>query len=169
MTNKMFMPKIEKVVLSVGGVGDELEKGYKLLERISGKKPVRRRTNKRIPTLNVRPGLEVGALVTLRGKESIELLKKLLASVENRIRRRQISENSFTFGIKEYIEIPGMAYQRDIGMKGLDVSVAFERAGRRVSRKKIKRGKIPKKQNISKEEIAKYLQENLNVNLYGKE
>ena len=160
--------KIDKVVLSISNTGDDLDKGAKLLERITGKKPVRKKSLKRIPTLGVRPGLEVGAMITLRGQEAIDILKKLLAAVENRLKRRQISENSFSFGIKEYIEIPGMQYQRDIGMRGLEASISFIRAGKRVAKKKIKRGNIPKKQNIPKEEIIKYLEEKLDVTFFGK-
>ena len=56
------------------------------------------------------------------------------------IKRKQISENNFSFGIKEYIEIPGAEYQRDIGIIGLDVKVVFKRSGRRVGLRKIQRG-----------------------------
>lgn len=160
--------KIEKLVLNVGGTAENLDKGIKLIERIAGKKAVKIASTRRIPTLGVRPGLAVGGMITLRGEEAVNLLRKLLASVDNKIRRRQISENSFSFGIKEYIEIPGMQYQRDIGLRGLECSVSFIRAGKRVIRKKIKRGRLPKKQNISKEEIMSYLENKLGVILTGK-
>ncbi len=161
--NKMREVMIEKVVLSIGGKGEDLERGFKLLERLSGEKPAKRATKKRIPSLEVRPGLEVGCLVTLRGKKAEELLKRLLAAIDNKIKTKQISENTFSFGIKEYIEIPGINYQRDIGILGLDVSVSFARKGKRIVRKKIKAGKLPKKQHISKEEIIKFLQDKFNV------
>jgi len=51
-----------------------------------------------------------------------------------------------------------MEYHRDIGIMGLDVTVVFKRAGRRVRLKKIKNGKIPKKQIITKEEIIKFME-----------
>lgn len=168
MTNKMREIKIEKVVLNVGGTGDDLEKGIKLIERITGKKAVKKISNKRIPTLGVRPGLAVGGMVTLRGAKAIETLRRLLAAEDNKIRRRQISENSFSFGVKEYIEIPGMQYQRDIGLRGLEASVTFIRPGKRVIRRKIKRGRLPKRQIISKEEILAYLESKLGVILMGK-
>lgn len=160
--NKMQEISIEKIVLNVGGTGDELEKGYKLIQLISGKKPCKKKSSKRIPTWSVRPGLEVGAVVTLR-KNYEELLKKLLLAIENKIRKKQLSENNFSFGIKEYLEIPGMEYQREIGIMGFDVTVVFKRTGRRVKLKKIKRGKIPKRQLISKEEIIKFMEDNYKV------
>ena len=163
--NKMRKIKIEKVVLSIGGKAEELEKGVKLLGRLTGKKVVKRKSRKRIPTLGVRPGLEVGCMVSLRGKEAEEILKRLLVTIDNQIKEKQILSNSFSFGIKEYIEIPGTEYQRDIGIIGFDVSVAFARSGKRVIRKKIKRGKLPKKQQVTKEEIIDFLKNKFNVNV----
>ena len=151
--------KIEKIVLGVGNTGEELEKGAKLLSLLTNRKPSKRRSRKRIPSLGVRPKLEVGAIVTIR-KGSAELLKKMLVAIDNTLRKKQVSENNFSFGIKEYIEIPGMEYQRDIGIKGFNVSVVFVRQGVRVSRKKIKSGKLPKKQQISREEIIKFMEDN---------
>jgi len=46
---------------------------------------------------------------------------------------------------------------------GLDVSVVFKRKGKRVKMKKIKRGKYPKKQRVSKDEIINFLIKNFNV------
>ncbi len=157
--NKMREIKIEKVVLGVGGIAENLEKGVRLLKLITGRKPAKRKSQKRIPSLNVRPGLEVGAVVTIRkGKE--ELLKRLLVAIDNILNKKQISENNFSFGIKEYIEIPGMEYQREIGIIGFDVTIVFKRAGRRVKLKKTKKGKIPKRQIITKEEIIKFMEDN---------
>jgi len=157
--NPMQEIKIEKVVLSVGGTADYLEKGVKLLEMLTNKKPARMRSKKRIPTWSVRPGLEIGAVVTIRGKESEELLKKMLITIDNVLKKKQVSENNFSFGIKEYIEIPGVEFQRDIGIMGFDVTVVFKNSGRRVKLKKIKKGKIPKRQIIPKEEIIKFMEE----------
>ena len=117
--NKMREIKLEKVILNIGGVADKLEKGVILLEKISGKKAIKVKATKRIPTWNVRPGLEIGAVVTIR-RDFEELLKKMLATNDNILKRKQISENNFSFGIKEYIEIPGVEYHRDIGIIGFD-------------------------------------------------
>ena len=161
--NKMREIKMEKVVLSIGGTGDNLEKGVKLLKLITGKDPAKMKSRKRIPALGVRPGLEVGAVITLR-KNLDEFLKRMLATRDNILTKKQVTENGFSFGVKEYIEIPGVEYQRDIGIRGLDVSVAFKRAGRRVRLKKIKQGRIPKRNDIKKEEIIKFMEENFNTN-----
>lgn len=159
LENPMRRIKIEKVILSAGAVDKELEKAKKLLEMISKKKAEVVTSNKRIPDFDVRPGLEVGTRVTLRAKEAVELLKRLLGALDNKLRIKQISDNHFSFGIKEYIEIPGTEYQRDIGIRGFNVTVVFTRAGVRVQRKKIKVGHLPHRQHVSKEEIKKYMED----------
>jgi len=158
MTNVMREIKIEKVVLSIGATGEDLEKGFKLLKIITNRKPAKMRSKKRIPSLGVRPGLEVGAVVTIR-KDMDLMLKKMLVAIDNILKKKQMSENNFSFGIKEYLEIPGMEYQRDIGIIGLDVTVVFKRSGRRIKLRKMKKGKVSKRQIISKEEIIKFMED----------
>jgi large subunit ribosomal protein L5 len=156
--NKMRDFKLEKVVLNIGATGDDLEKGVILLERVSGKKPMKVKATKRIPAWSVRPGLEVGVKVTLRGAEAKKILMKLLPAVDNKIKSKQIQDNFFSFGIHEYIEIPGIEYIREVGVMGLEVTVVFVRAGKYVEKRKIKRSKS-KKTKVSAEEISNYLKE----------
>lgn len=163
--NPMRKIKIEKVVLSCGATALELEKSRKLLELLSGKKAqiTKAGSQTRIPDFNVRPHLPVGVCVTLRKNEGIEVLRRLLGAIDNSLKKKQIAQNGFSFGIKEYIEIPGIEYQREIGIRGLNVTVCFIRAGVRVKRKKIKKGKLPKKQHISREEIISFMKENFST------
>jgi large subunit ribosomal protein L5 len=158
--NPMRKIFIEKVLLSAGATGDDLLKSKKLLELVSGSKAQIIASRKRIPDFGVRPGLEVGARVTLRGEKAVELIKRLLGAIDNTLKKKQIVENNFSFGVKEYIEIPGMEYHRDIGIRGFNIAVVFVRKGLRVSLKKIKSGKIPKRQIVSKKEIIKFMEDN---------
>ncbi len=148
--------KIDKIVLNVGGVGEKLDKGLILLENISGKKAIKVKAVKRIPTWNVRPGLEVGAKVTIRGSAALDMVKKLLPAIDNTLKEKQIQTNCFSFGIREYIEIPGVEYIREVGIMGFEISVVFSRAGKSVERKKVKRGKSHRL-DVSREEIEDYL------------
>ena len=157
--NPMRRIKITKVLLSCGAIDKELEKAKKLLAMMSGMKVQTIASKKRIPNFGVTPDLEVGARVTLRGEKAITLLKRLLAGVNNMIFESQVSENHFSFGIKEYIEIPGTEYQRDIGIRGFNVTVVFARPGMRVKIKKIKSGKVSKKQYVPREEIIKFMED----------
>ena len=163
--NVMREPMLEKVVLNCGGIAEKLERSVKLLEILTGRKIKQVESTKRIPTLGVRPGLKNGCMVTLRGKEKEALLKRLLGAVDNRIKKRQITKNHFSFGIKEYLEIPDIEYQRDIGIIGLDVTAVFKRKGKRVAFKKIKQGKSPAKQDVTPEEIIEYLTNKLKVEI----
>lgn len=158
--NPMRKIKIEKVTLSIGGTGDYLERGFKLLKYLTGKNPMKTHSKKRIPTWAVRPGLEVGTVVTIRGEEIEEFLKKMLSTIDNKLRKKQVSENTLGFGIKEYIEVPGAEYQRDIGIMGFDVIVTFKRPGRRIKLRKIKQSRVGKKQMVQKDEIVKFMEEN---------
>ena len=160
--------EIEKIVLSIGAVGDDLDKAVKLLNIISGINAVKTKSRKRIPAFDVRPGLEIGCKVTLRGKKYVALLKRLLESVGNQLKEKQIEPNGFSFGIPEYIEIPEMEYQRDIGMIGLNVTVVFTREGARTGIRKIKKGKIPKRQQVSQEEIIKFMKLNFKTEILTK-
>ncbi len=163
--NKMREVEIEKVILSIGAVSNELEKAAKLLKLISGMQTVRTKARKRIPAFGIRPGLEIGVKVTLRGKKAEEILKKLLASVNNQLKTKQINDEDLSFGIEEYIEIPGIEYQRDIGMIGLNVSVIFKRKGKRIEIKKRRKGKIPKRQKTTKQEIIELLNKKFNTEI----
>lgn len=162
--NPMRKIKIEKVLLSAGATGEDLKKAKKLLELVSGEKAQILASTKRIPEFDVRPGLEVGTRVTLRGQKAIDLLKRLLGAIDNEIKAKQVSDNHFSFGLKEYIEIPGIEYQRDIGIRGFNITVVFVRAGLRVKRKKIKSGEVPKKQFVTKAEIINYMKEVFKTN-----
>jgi len=161
--NSMREIEIEKIVLNCGGVAEKLDKSAKLLNILTGRKIKQVESTKRIPTFGVRPGLKTGCMVTLRGKEKEALLKRFFGAVSNKISKKAIKENHFSFGIKEYLEIPDMEYQRDIGLIGLDVTIVFKRKGKRVMMKKIKQGRLPKKQHVTPEEIIDYLTNKLGV------
>jgi len=154
--NPMREIKLERVVLNIGGTDEKLSKGFILLEKLTGKKPVKVKATKRIPTWQVRPGLEVGTKVTIRGKGAIDILKKLLPGIDNTLKEKQIQDNFFSFGIHEYIEIPGVEYIREVGIMGFEVTAVFSRAGKSVERKKVKKGKA-KRLVVKREEIENYL------------
>ena len=158
--NPMRTVKVEKVILSAGATDKDLEKAKRLLELITGMKPQVIASSKRIPDFGVRPGLEVGTRVTVRGKKALDLLRQILGALDNTLRSKQVSDNHFSFGIKEYIEIPEMEYQREIGIRGFNATVVFARSGLRVARRKIKAGKVSKKQVVTKEEIIKFMEDN---------
>ena len=164
--NPMRDIEIEKIVLNCGAIGDKLEKSVKLLEMITKRKIQKLKSTRRIPAFAIAPGKESGCKVTIRGKEQIKnLLKRFFAVLENEISDKKITENHFAFGIPEYIEVPGLEYNRDVGILGFEVDVVFKRKGKRVKLRKIKRGKYPKKQNVTKQEIIDFLNKNFGMEI----
>ena len=164
--NKMREIEIEKIVLNCGGTEDKLKKSIKLLEMISERKVLETKAKKRIPIFGISPGKGTGCKVTIRNKEQINsLLRRFFAAHLNVLKKKNITNNHFAFGIHEYIEIPGTEYKRDIGIIGFEISVVFKRKGKRVKIKKIKQGKYPKKQEIKSEEIIDYLIKNFQLEI----
>ncbi len=163
--NKMREIRLEKVTINigVGEPGEKLEKAYTLLERITGMKPVKTKAKKRLPEFHIRPGLEIGVKVDLRGKKAEELLNKLLDAVERKIKESSFADGYFSFGIKEYIYIPGVKYDPRLGIFGMDVCVTLERPGFRVKRRTYRRSKVGKKHMITKEDTIKFAKEKFNV------
>jgi len=157
------------MVLHCGGTDDKLEKSVKLLKKIVDGKIFIRKSTRRIPAFGISPGKQSGCLITVRDKDKINnLLERFFSSLDNQISGKQITENQFCFGIHEYIEVPGIEYERDIGILGFEVMLVFKRKGKRVKLKKIKRGKLARKQNVTKEEITDYLIKNFELEIEGK-
>ncbi len=164
--NPMREIRIEKVTINIGcgEGGEKLERGVKLLEKLTGKKPLITKTHKRT-TFGMAKNRPIGTKVTLRGNDAIEFLKRAFDAVENKIPSSSFDEfGNFSFGIKEYIDIPGMKFDPEIGIYGMDVCVTLERPGYRVKRKKIK-SKIGKKHVIKREEAQAWVKEKFGVEL----
>ena len=160
--------RVEKLTLNMGAgeAGSKLEKYTKLLNAITGKKPVQIISNKRIPTWQVRPGLAIGTKITIRGKEAEELLKRLLTAVDNTLKPKSFdNEGNFAFGIHEYLDIPGMEYIVEIGIVGLEVAITLERPGFRIKKRKFGTKKIPVKHRITSEDAQEFMRTKYKVKI----
>jgi len=164
--NAMRQLRISKVTLNIGAgkSTEKLEKGVKLLQAITGIPPVKTVTNKRIPNWGLRPGLPIGCKLTLRKASSLELLKRLFQSRSNKLSGSQFdNEGNVSFGISEYIDIPGVNYSPAIGIMGLEVCVTLERPGFRIKRRKIMKRKIPPSHRITKGEAIDFMKEKFGI------
>ena len=164
--NQMQEVRIEKVTLNIGtgGPGDNLEKAMKLLKTISGAKPVPTKSKKRIPTWGVRPGLQIGCKVTVRKKKAEELLKRLLVAKENTLPPSKVDKTgNISFGIPEYLDIPGVEYDISIGIIGLEAAITLQKPGCRIKKRQTQKRKVPYKHQITKEEAIKFMEEKFNV------
>jgi len=134
-TNKMQIPKLEKIVLNMG-LGDAIQ-NIKLLDSaaeelslIAGQKPVVTRAKKSIAAFKLREGMPIGCMVTLRRGKMLDFLNKLMNIALPRVRDfKGISGKSFdgrgnySLGIKEHIIFPEIEYDKIDQIKGLNVTV----------------------------------------------
>ena len=162
--NPMKQIRIEKVTVNIG-VGkdlERLEKAKKLLERITGQKPVETLAKKKIKQWDISKGDPIGVKVTLRGKKAEEFLKEVFQAVD-KLSKDMFSDRSLSIGIKEYIELPSVKYDPKIGMFGMDVCITFERPGYRVMRRKLRKTKVGKNHRITPEECIEFIREKFGV------
>lgn len=89
--NAMAIPKLEKIVVSMG-IGDahqekaKLEEAQKQLALITGQRPIVTRAKKSISSFQLREGMNVGLKVTLRGTRMYEFLDRLISLAIPRVR-----------------------------------------------------------------------------------
>ncbi len=165
--NPMKEIKISKITLNVGAGKNEvmLNKGLKLLSKLTPVKPVKTKSNKRIPAWGLRPGLQIGAKVTVR-QNAEELLKKLLIAREKQLPKKSFDTNgNFSFGIAEYIDIDGLEYDPELKIMGLEVAITLERPGFRIKKRKILNKKVGKDHLISKEDAMNFVSEKFGVKI----
>ena len=162
MESAMKKVRVEKVTLNIGcGTRTNIEHARKILEMFSSRKAVVTKTRKRT-TFNVPKNKPIGCKVTIR--DDVEkILRLLLEARENRLPKNSFdSTGNFSFGVKEYIDIPGMDYDPKIGILGMDVCVTLERPGYRVKRRRLG-GKVGKKHLISTQEAIDFVKQNFGV------
>jgi len=166
LKNPMREIMIEKVTLNIGAGRDvnRLNGGFKLLQTLTGKKPVKTKAKHRIPNWDIRPGLQIGVKVTVRGEKAKKLLSRLFEAVANEISIKAFDDRgNFSFGIPEYIEIPGMKYDHSLGLFGLQVCVTLSRKGYRIAKRQLRKKPIHRRIWISKEEAIEFVKSNFNV------
>ena len=157
---------IDKVVVNigVGQAGDPLENAQGLLENITGKKAIQTKSKTRNPTWGIRKGLPIGVKVTLRGKDAEEFLAKAFEAVNKKLKSSSFDgRGNFSFGVKEYIDFPGVKYDPNIGMYGFDISVSLRRPGYRVSKRKIGKAKVGKSHIITDAEAIEFVKNKFGV------
>jgi len=163
--NPMREIGIEKLTLNIGcgDDKDKIQRASKLLSMLTNRKPLVT-LSKRRSTFGVAKGKPLGAMVTLRGKDAEEFLKKVLQAKDNKIRPSQFDKDgNFNIGIKEYIDLPSVKYSHEVGMLGMDVAVSLKRSGYRIKNRRIHQTKIPKKHKINREEAIEWIKKTYNA------
>ena len=133
--NIMAVPKIQKVVVNMG-LGEAtanakiIDTGADELSRITGQKPVTRRSKKSIAQFKVRKGQPVGTMVTLRGERMWDFLDRLMSIALPRVRdfkgvspRGFDGRGNYTLGLRDQLLFPEIDYMKVDKARGMNVSV----------------------------------------------
>lgn len=133
--NKLALPKVEKVVISIGlGEAKEdkgiLEKVSTYLIALSGQKPIVTLSKKSIAGFKLGVADPVGMKVTLRKNRMWEFLDKLFNIVLPKVRDfRGLSETSFdnrgsfTLGLREQLIFPEVDYKSIDKVRGMAITI----------------------------------------------
>ena len=133
--NVMAVPRIVKVVINMG-LGETIQNPKSLetavadLAKIAGQKPVVTKAKKSIATFKLREGMNIGTMVTLRGRRMYEFLDRFMNLALPRIRDfRGVSAKSFdgrgnySIGIKEQLIFPEIEYDKVDKIRGMDITI----------------------------------------------
>ena len=131
--NVMEIPRLEKVIINMG-LGDckdnakALESAVAELTQIAGQKPLVTKAKKSVANFKLRQGMNVGAMVTLRGARMEEFMDKLVNIALPRVRDfRGVSTKAFdgrgnyALGIKEQLIFPEIDYDKVEKIRGMEM------------------------------------------------
>jgi len=132
--NPHQVPRIEKIVLNAG-LGDAkdnpklLESATNELAVVTGQRPVVTKARQSISNFNLREGMSVGALVTLRGARMYEFLDRFISTAVPRVRdfrgfnsRAFDGRGNYTVGITEQMVFAEVDYDAIVKIHGLNVT-----------------------------------------------
>ena len=135
MSNPMLLPKLEKIVISVGA-GD-YAKDSKIMQNIAdtisliaGQKAVITLAKKSVAGFKMREGMPMGVKVTLRGKMMYNFLEKLIVIALPRVKDfRGLKRNGFdgrgnySFGLNEQLMFPEVVYDDIMVTHGMNITI----------------------------------------------
>lgn len=133
-TNRMQVPKLEKIVLNMGINAnldkDVINEAQQELMTITGQKPIVTKARKSIANFKVREGMPVGCKVTLRGQRMYEFLERFLNAALPRIRdfrgvnpRGFDGRGSYTMGVKDQTIFPEVELDKIKHNLGMDITI----------------------------------------------
>ncbi len=158
--------RIEKVTLNigVGEGGDKLVKAEKILEKITGRKPARTFAKKSIRDFKIRRGDPIGCKATLRGEEAEAILERMFEAVEKKLNGSAFdAQGNFAFGVKEHIDIPGVEYDPEVGIFGLDVCTTLCRPGHRIKHRRRQAKNVPAAHRVTKDDAINFVRQRFGV------
>ncbi|WMW23458.1 50S ribosomal protein L5 [Methanolobus mangrovi] len=162
----MRTPIVEKVVvhMGVGESGQHLVDAEGILSEITGQSVVRTYSKRTLPAFGIKKNEPIGCKVTLRSEAAEKFLKLALDIVESKLRSSQFDKyGNVAFGIEEHTDFPGMRYDPNIGIFGMDINVIVNRRGYRINKRRIVKRKIPSSHKITKEDTIAFFKDEYSV------
>jgi large subunit ribosomal protein L5 len=153
---------IDKVVvhMGVGESGEKLVKAENIMKTITGQTSIRTIAKMTQPAFSIRKGAPIGCKVTLRGKTARDFFNTAVTILNKTVFESQFDKSgNISFGVEEHTDFPGMSYDPQIGIFGMDVNVVLERKGIRITRRRVERKKLPAKQRVNKQDAIAFLKE----------
>ncbi|BBL65246.1 50S ribosomal protein L5 [Methanosarcina mazei] len=166
MSNPMRTPMVEKVIvhMGVGESGQHLVNAEEILKTITGQGVVRCFAKRTLPAFSIKKNEPIGCKVTLRGQRAQEFLGTSFEIIEKTLSRAQFdSLGNVSFGIEEHTDFPGMRYDPNIGVFGMDVTVVLKRPGERICKRRIATRKIPTDHRVTVDDAIAFLNESYGV------
>ena len=133
--NPMQIPKVEKIIISVGaGFAMKDNKLIKNIEdtitKIAGQKASTVIAKKSVAGFKVREGMPVGIRVTLRGENMYNFYDRLVSIALPRVKDfRGVPRNGFdgrgnyNFGLQEQLIFPEISYDSIMQIHGMNITV----------------------------------------------
>src|SRR5574341_56858 len=166
LENPMKKITVAKVVLNmgVGKSGEPIEQARRALQQIAGQKPNPRNAKATQRDWGVHKGEPIGVAVTLRRQPAIDLIKRLFAAKGNQIKGSSFDDfGNLSFGIKEHIDIPGVKYDPQIGILGLDISISLARPGFNIRFRSKHKASVGNHHRITSEEAKEFLSKEFGI------
>ena len=150
----------------VGESGEPLTKAQRVLQMVTGQKPVQTRSHSTNRDFGIRKGQAIGAKVTLRGPVAVEFLGRAFDARDKQLDGDSIDRNgNFSFGIADYTDFAGMKYDPAIGIHGMDIAVEMGRAGFRVRDRRHQARPLPRRLRSTAEDTREYLRRAFGVTI----
>jgi len=160
--------RVVKAVVNsgVGESGEPLTKAQKVLQMVTGQKPIATRSHSTNRDFGIRAGQAIGAKVTLRGPAAVDFLGRAFDARDRQLDGESIDRNgNFSFGIADYTDFAGMKYDPAIGIHGMDVAVEIGRAGYRVRDRRTRPRPLPRRLRSTAAETREFLRQKFGVTI----
>lgn len=166
--NKLAVPRLEKIVISMGvgkfatagGEGKaKIDRVEQELTQIAGQKPLRCKAKKAVANFKVREGMETGLKVTLRGTRMYEFLDRMITFAMPRVKDfRGLNPNAFdsdgnyNFGFAEQTVFPEVDAATVTFQQGMNITMVTSAQSVKEGRELLKQFGMPFRTDVKEKD-----------------